>query len=164
MVKKNPDFRFNRKRKSGKTGFLDVHIKRELLSHIWAVLFVIFALFTAACAHAAFTAVCFVPQASKLQPWLTCQRESFKDFKPEGSVWKKSKFSWGITCNLNLQCFVPRPLGGLWPISPLQFFMLFMLISMVCCLFWNSEYSLSAYSKETSNIWETRCWPYSNFC
>ena len=41
MVKKNPDFRFNRKRKSGKTEFFEVHIERAL-THLIAVLFATF--------------------------------------------------------------------------------------------------------------------------
>ena len=42
MVKKNPDFRFNRKRKSGKTEFFEVHIERALITHLITVLFATF--------------------------------------------------------------------------------------------------------------------------
>ena len=42
MVKKNPDFRFNRKRKSGKTEFFEVHIERALITHLITALFVTF--------------------------------------------------------------------------------------------------------------------------
>ena len=45
MVKKNPDFRFNRKRKSGKTEFFEVHIERALITHLITALFVIFPTF-----------------------------------------------------------------------------------------------------------------------
>ena len=38
MVKKNPDFRFNQKRKSGKTEFLK-NIERALITHLITVLF-----------------------------------------------------------------------------------------------------------------------------
>ena len=37
MVKKNQDFRFNRKRKSGKTEFFEVHIERALITHLISV-------------------------------------------------------------------------------------------------------------------------------
>ena len=42
MVKKNPDFRFNRKRKSGKTEFFEVHIERALITPLITVLFATF--------------------------------------------------------------------------------------------------------------------------
>ena len=42
MVKKNPDFRFNRKRKSGKTEFFEVHIERALITHLITALLVTF--------------------------------------------------------------------------------------------------------------------------
>ena len=42
MVKKNPDFRFNQKRKSGKTEFFEVHIKRAVITHLITVLFATF--------------------------------------------------------------------------------------------------------------------------
>ena len=45
MVKKNPDFRFNRKRKSGKTEFFEVHIERALITHLITALFLIFRIF-----------------------------------------------------------------------------------------------------------------------
>ena len=51
MVKKNPDFRFNRMRKSGKTEFLEVHIERALITHLITALFVTFCTFLATCAH-----------------------------------------------------------------------------------------------------------------
>ena len=42
MVKKNPDFRFNRKRKYGKTEFFEVHIERALITDLTTALFVTF--------------------------------------------------------------------------------------------------------------------------
>ena len=42
MVKKNPDFRFNRMRKSGKNEFFEVHIERALITHLITVLFATF--------------------------------------------------------------------------------------------------------------------------
>ena len=51
MVKKNPDFRFNRKRKSGKTEFFEVHIERAVITHSMTALFVAFRTFLATCAH-----------------------------------------------------------------------------------------------------------------
>ena len=39
MVRKNPDFRFNQKRKSGKNEFFEVHIERALIRHLITVLF-----------------------------------------------------------------------------------------------------------------------------
>ena len=38
----NPDFRFNRTRKSGKTEFFEVHIKRAVITHLITVLFATF--------------------------------------------------------------------------------------------------------------------------
>ena len=38
----NPDFRFNRTRKSGKTEFFEVHIKRAVITHLITVLFTTF--------------------------------------------------------------------------------------------------------------------------
>ena len=52
MVEKNPDFRFNRMRKSGKTEFFEVHIERAVITHFKTVLFITFCTFLAACAHA----------------------------------------------------------------------------------------------------------------
>ena len=51
MAKKNPDFRFNRRRKSGKTEFFEVHIERAVITHLITALFVIFRTFLATCAH-----------------------------------------------------------------------------------------------------------------
>ena len=42
MVKKNPDFRFNRERKAGKTEFFEVHIERAVITHLKTLLFIIF--------------------------------------------------------------------------------------------------------------------------
>ena len=46
MKKKNPDFRFNRMRKSGKTEFFGVHIERAVITHLKTLLFVIFRFFS----------------------------------------------------------------------------------------------------------------------
>ena len=51
LVKKNPDFRFNRMRKSGKTEFFEVHIERALIKHLITALFFAFRTFSAACMH-----------------------------------------------------------------------------------------------------------------
>ena len=45
MVRKNPDFRFNRMRKSGKTEFFEVHIERAVITHLITALFVTFRTF-----------------------------------------------------------------------------------------------------------------------
>ena len=37
MVKKNPDFRFNRMRKSRKTEFFEVHTERAVITHLNSV-------------------------------------------------------------------------------------------------------------------------------
>ena len=42
MVKKNPDFRFNRKRKIGKTEFFKANIERALITHLITILFATF--------------------------------------------------------------------------------------------------------------------------
>ena len=47
MVEKNPDFRFNRMRKSGKTEFFEVHIERAVITHFKTVLFTTFCTFLA---------------------------------------------------------------------------------------------------------------------
>ena len=41
-MQKSPDFRFNRTRKSGKTEFFEVHIKRAVITHLITVLFATF--------------------------------------------------------------------------------------------------------------------------
>ena len=46
MVKKNPDFRFNWKRKYGKTEIFEVHIERALITHLITVLFATFVVIT----------------------------------------------------------------------------------------------------------------------
>ena len=38
-MQKSPDFRFKRTRKSGKTDFCEVHIKRDVITHLITVLF-----------------------------------------------------------------------------------------------------------------------------
>ena len=48
---KNPDFRFNRMRKSGKTKFFEVHIESALITHLITALFFTFRTFSAACTH-----------------------------------------------------------------------------------------------------------------
>ena len=50
-MKKNPDFRFNRMRKSGKTKFFEVHIESALITHLITALFFTFRTFSAACTH-----------------------------------------------------------------------------------------------------------------
>ena len=41
-MQKSPDFRFNRTRKSGKTEFFEVHIKRAVITRLITVLFATF--------------------------------------------------------------------------------------------------------------------------
>ena len=41
-MQKSPDFRFNRTRKSGKTEFFEVHIKRAVITHLITVMFATF--------------------------------------------------------------------------------------------------------------------------
>ena len=41
-MQKSPDFRFYRKRKSGKIKFFEVHIKRAVITHLITVLFATF--------------------------------------------------------------------------------------------------------------------------
>ena len=43
-MQNNPDFRFTRMRKSGKTEFFEVHIKRAVITHFITVLFATFGL------------------------------------------------------------------------------------------------------------------------
>ena len=45
MQQKNPDFRLNRMRKSGKTEFFEVHIERAVITHLKTLLFAIFRFF-----------------------------------------------------------------------------------------------------------------------
>ena len=51
MVKKNPDFRFNRRRKSGKTEFFEVHTERALITQLIQRCSSHSALFSATCVH-----------------------------------------------------------------------------------------------------------------
>ena len=67
MVKKNPDFRFNRMRKSGKTEFFEVHIERALITHLMTTLFLTFRNFLAACVHARMH--CTVPNNKHSAPF-----------------------------------------------------------------------------------------------
>ena len=46
MAKKNSDFGFNRKRKSRKTEFFEVHVERALITHLITVLFATFVVIT----------------------------------------------------------------------------------------------------------------------
>ena len=67
MVKKNPDFRFNRMRKSGKTEFFEVHIKRAVITQLENSVVRHIPHFLATCAHAQLQITPSIQSCLKLQ-------------------------------------------------------------------------------------------------
>ena len=88
-MEKNPDFRFNRMRKSGKTEFFEVHIERALITHLITMLFATFFIFVT------YMRACTIPRNKHTVPFSRCEGE-LSDCFPLNKV----RINWLFSCLL----------------------------------------------------------------
>ena len=89
MAEKNPDFRFNRMRKSGKTEFFEVHKERALITHLITMLFATFFIFVT------YMRTCTIPRNKHTAPFSRCEGELSDCF-----LLNKVRNNWLFSCLL----------------------------------------------------------------